>query len=172
MSMNEIRYLTNKAIDKGACVAGVNELERSTGDDKSFERLFFKHVHWCLNEGFPNIDWIESTFGERAIESGVLFRDCDVSNMRRVALLRDINVTATYDGRHVAKLYTKGKAHLTVNVSDNAIVFVDAFDESVVTIHASGGARVFVSQYGQSFIEPAESDDARVKIDVKQTNKY
>lgn len=170
--MDTITYLVNKGIDKGACVDGIKELERSDADGTSLAALFFKHAHWCLNECFPAVDWIEKTFGDKLSERGIMIHDGDVSNLRRVAMLRDINVNANYDGWHVAKIYVKGQSHLAIDVKEHAVVYIDAFDTSIVTVHASGNARVYVSQYGFSTIAKKTCDDARVQIDLKPTNKY
>ena len=168
-----IKELSNKGIDIGACTKGIAELEHSSSDCAALAELYFKHAHFCLNSGFPTAGWIIDRFGDKPADFGIFCRNNgNVSNMRRVALLESAHVTAKYDEFSAAKIYLKGESQLDIEVSNNAFVFIDAFDNSVVNISASGNARVVVFQYGNADITESSCDNARVKITVKSTNSY
>ncbi len=168
-----IKELSDGGINIGACTQGIAELDAAASDCATLAGLFFKNAHFCLNSGFPTAGWIVDHFGDEPAKFGIFCRvNGEISNVRRVAVLGDVHVTAKYTEYSVGKIYAKGKSVVDVEVADHSFVFVDAFDDAHVNVRASGQSRVIVNRYGNADVQFDTHDDASTKYNVKPSNKY
>lgn len=168
-----IKELSNHGIEIGACKKGIAELEQSASDIETLAGLFFKNAHFCLNSGFPTAGWIVDHFGGESAKYGIFCREnADISNVRRVAVLADVHVSAKYDEYSVGKIYAKGRSAIDVVVRGHSRIFIDAFDDSVVNVNASGDTRVYINQYGNASVRCDKRDNAVVNVNVKHSNIY
>ena len=91
----------------------------------------------------------------------------DKVNLPDVVLNCDCKAMLEYDGYSVSRVYARHDSHSAVNVSDNAIVTIDAFDNSYLYVAVAGtDAKVLVNLYGN-----AKADIEGVGIEVRQMNK-
>jgi hypothetical protein len=59
-----------------------------------------------------------------------------------------------YDEYSVSRIYIRHSSQAAVNVSDHAIVTIDAFDSSHLVVAVAGGdAQVLVNKYGDAQVE-------------------
>lgn len=74
-----------------------------------------------------------------------------------------------YDGYTVSRIYARHNSKVSVNVSDHAIVTIDAFDNTDLVVAVAGkDAQVMVNMYGDSKIQ-CIGDCIKVKYNNKKT---
>lgn len=153
--MELVEKLKKDGIAKGLCRGWQMKLKHGL-DYGQLIRLYIKGIDFCISENYPTLDFIRENFKGKCEPYGV-FVDDDVTDKRNlpdVVLNGDCKAMLEYDGYTVSRIFSRHNSQAAVNVSDNAIVTIDAFDESRLIVAVAGSdARVFVNIYGDAQVE-------------------
>ena len=149
--MELVQQLKEDGKAKGLC--RMWQMKLRTGlDYEQLIQLYIKGIDFCISENY-------GVFVDDAVTDKV--------NLPDVVLNGDCKAMLEYDGYSVSRVYARHDSHSAVNVSDNAIVTIDAFDNSYLYVAVAGtDAKVLVNLYGN-----AKADIEGVGIEVRQMNK-
>lgn len=153
MELNEL--LKRDGIAKGLCEPWQKKLDTH----KSIEglvRLFVNGIDFCVEKDYPTLEFMREHFKGKSEPYGA-FVDDDVpelKNCRNVVLNGHCRAFIEYDAYTVARVVARHTTEAAINVSEKAIVTIDAFDNSKLTVAVAGnGAKVFVNKYGDAQVE-------------------
>jgi len=165
--MELVQQLKKDGVEKGLCRLWQRKLigELST---EELAKLYIKGIDFCISEDYPTVDFLREHFRGKCEQYGVYVDDeVRENNLPDVVLNGDCKAMLEYDGYTVSRIYSRHNTRASVNVSDYAIVTIDAFDKSNLVVAVAGGnAQVFVNIYGDSQVQTIGSG-----IKVNYTNK-
>lgn len=152
--MELVQQLKKDGIEKGLCRMWQMKL-KSGLSIKSLVELFINGIDFCIKNDYPTLDFMRQNFKGKC-ESYGAYVDDEVfeKNRRNIVLNGDCKAMLEYDGYTVANLYVRHGSKGAINVSDHAIVTIDAFDDSDIAVAVSGDDAVaFVNIYGNAKVE-------------------
>ena len=150
-----IYTIKQDAIGKGLCRLWQRKLKNGLSY-KELAEMYIKGIDFCISENFPTIDFLEENFKGKCEEYGVFVNDQNVvcSNFSDIVLNGDCRAVLDYSGYTVSRLFARHNTKATINVFNNAIVTIDAFDKSELVVAVSGeNAQVLVNLYGDAQVE-------------------
>lgn len=131
--------------------------------------LYIQGIDFCISEDYPTLGFLRSNFKGQCEPFGI-FVDDDITdrvNATDTVLNGACRAMLEYDNYSVSRVYARHNSQLSINVSDNATVNVDAFDDAIVVVATAGtNARVLVNLYGNAQVECFGSG-----IQIKHKNK-
>lgn len=153
--MGVVEQLKQDAIEKGLCRLWQRKL---TGDLNISElsELYIKGIDFCILEDYPTLEYMRATFKGKCEPYGIYIDDKveELKNAPDAVFNGDCKALLEYDGFAVSRVFARHNTKASVNVSDNAIVTIDAFDSSYLVIAVSGDkAQVIVNLYGNARVE-------------------
>lgn len=153
--MGVVEQLKQDGIEKGLCRLWQRKL---TGKMSIAELsdLYIRGIDFCISEDYPTLDFMRANFKGKCEPYGICIDDevTGVNNLKDVVLNGDSKAMLEYDGFAVSRVYARHNTQASVNVSENALVTVDAFDNSRLVVAVSGdSARVIVNLYGNAKVK-------------------
>jgi hypothetical protein len=164
VKMEVVRELKNDGIAKGLCRQWQMKLKDEL-DVADLSSLFIRGIDFCISENFPTLDYLRDNFKGKCEEYGIYIDDDEIAgeNIPDMVLNGACKGALIYDGYSVSRIYARHGTALKVNVSENAILTIDAFDNSIIEINAIGlRAKVFVHLYGNASAK-CSGDGIKVK---------
>ena len=139
--------LKQKAIGLGMC----KEFQESWNDD--LVGLYKQGVSWCLRHKFPSI--------KDMLKYDSVLVDNDVHNSKCIDLILtgDTYIINECTGNleicdyNVARLYTALNTSVEINVKDNSILIIEAYDNSMIRISVEEKALCTVWAYGNTTVQ-------------------
>lgn len=130
--------------------------------------LYIKGIDFCISEDYPTLDFLRDNFKGSCEPFGVFVDDeVEKRNAPDAVLNGDCKVFLEYDGFAVSRIFARHNTQGSVNVSDNAYVTIDAFDNTNLVIAVAGSdAQVIVNLYGNAQVEIIGSG-----VEIKKHNK-
>lgn len=165
--MDLINQLKEDGIQKGLCRQWRMKLLPGLSVE-DLATLYIKGIDFCISEDYPTLDFLRKHYKGKCEAYGVFVDDMvREHNMDDVVLNGDCKAILEYDGFQVARIYARHNSEGAVNVSEYAIVTVDAFDNSNLVVATAGNnAQVIVNIYGNARVEVIGSG-----IKIKKHNK-
>lgn len=165
--MNLINQLKEDGTAKGLCRPWRMKLQQGMSVEEMV-KLYIKGIDFCISEDYPTLDFLRDHFKGSCESYGVFVDDeVELRNAPDTVLNGDCKAILEYDGYSVSRIYARHNTQGSVNVSDNAYVTVDAFDNSNLVIAVAGSdAQVIVNLYGNARVEAISSG-----IEIKKHNK-
>ncbi len=166
--MDLINQLKTDGTEKGLCRQWRLKLQPGMSVE-DLAKLYIEGIDFCISEDYPTLDFLRKHFKGSCEPYGV-FVDDEVKerNAPDVVLNGDCKAILEYDGFSVARIFARHNAQGAVNVSDHAIVTVDASDNSNLAIATAGSnAQVIVNIYGNARVEAFGTG-----ITIRFFNKY
>lgn len=164
------KQLKQDGIAKGLCSQYQGLLDRCDTVEKKV-RLFIRGIDFCIKNDYPTLEFIRKFKGQ--IEPYGVYVDDEITGLRNipdVVLNGECKVMLEYDEYSVSRLYIRHNSQAVINVSDHAIVTIDAFDSSHLVIAVAGGkAQVLVNKYGDAQVECIGSG---IKVNNKNKKTY
>lgn len=149
------RQLKQDGIAVGLCSQYQGLLERSDTVEKMV-KLFFRGIDFCIKNDYPTLEFMRKNFKGKSEPYGG-YVDDEITGLRNapdVVLNGDCKAMLEYDEYSVSRLYVRHSSHAAVNVSDHAVLTIDAFDNSHLTVAVAGGnAQVIVNKYGDAQVD-------------------
>lgn len=167
----EIEELKRDGKAKGLCRPWQMKLKSGLSVEM-LAKLYIKGIDFCISENFPTLSYMKEHYKGRCEPFGIYIDDEDVrgNNLHDVVLNGACKAVLEYDGYSVSRIYARHGADVTVNISGNALLTIDAFDEARVTINAHGvKAKVLVNLYGNSRVESTTGGLIKVTFKYKET---
>lgn len=168
----------NKDMAKAAAAAGVcaewHDRLLHTSDLQGLAEMFFNGIDFCIKRQVPSIDYLRQ-LGPETLEPLGIFVDGkpNLGNTRRAAFYGSCEGYAVYSGYSTGQLYCTGQTRLSVIAQGNAVVVIDAFDDSLLAVEARGNARITVFQYQGATVNAITGENAgKVKIIRKNKKTY
>lgn len=150
--MEVVAQLKQDGIEKGLCRLWQMKL-KSGLSVAELSDLYIRGINFCVSEDYPTLDFMRSNFRGQCEPYGIYIDDevTGVSNIKDAVLNGDCKAMLEYDGVSVSRIYARHNTQASVNVSDDALVTIDAFDNSKLVIATSGkNAMVIVNLYGNA----------------------
>ncbi len=116
-------------------------------------QLYVKGIDFCISEDFPTLEFMRDNFKGKCEEFGIFIDDeiSDLVDSPDVVLNGHCKAMLRYSGYTVARIFVRHNSEAAVNVANNAIVTIDAFDDTNLVIATAGSdAQVFVNLYGNA----------------------
>lgn len=170
--METVKELKNAGIAKGLCRQWQMKL-KSGLNIADLSRLYIKGIDFCISENFPTLDYFRDHFKGQCEPYGIYVDDevSGLNNVPDIVLNGDCKANLDYYGYSVSRIYTRHKSIVTVNISDHAILTIDAFDDSRIIVNSSGKySKVFVNLYGKSQVE--STTGGLIKVTFKNKITY
>lgn len=139
--------LKQKAIGLGMC----KEFRESWNDD--LVGMYKRSASWCLMHKFPSL--------KDMIQYDNLLVDNDVHNSKCVDLILTGNAYIINDctgnveicDYNVSRLYTALNTSVEINVKDNSILIIEAYDNSIIRISVEENALCTIWAYGNAAVQ-------------------
>jgi hypothetical protein len=148
-----ISQLKEDAMDKGLCRPWQGKFK----DDLNMQHLvemYIKGIDFCIANDFPTLDFLRDNLKGKCEPFGV-FIDAEVEskNVSDTVLNGECKAFLEYDGYSVSRIYARHSTKASINVSDYAVVTIDAFDKADLVVAVGGEAAVYVNLYGDAHVE-------------------
>lgn len=153
--MELIKQLKNDGTAKGLCRLWQGKLRSGMNMD-SMVRLYISGLDFCIVEDFPTLEFLRENFKGKCEPYGA-FVDDDVTdrvNAPDTVLNGHCKAMLDYNGYSVCRAFIRHSSQAAINVSDKAIVTIDAFDDSEIVVATAGSkSQVNVNLYGNAQAE-------------------
>ncbi len=150
------KQLKIDGVAKGLCTQYQGLLDRCGDSIENMVRLFIRGIDFCIKNDYPTLDFIRENFKGKSEPYGA-YVDDNIRNLRNrpdVVLNGNCKALLEYDDYSVSRIYIRHGSQAAVNVSDHAVVTIDAFDNSRIVVAVAGSnAQVLVNKYGNSQVE-------------------
>lgn len=160
--------LKQDGVAKGLCRLWRGKLKAGMSIE-SMIQLYIKGIDFCISEDYPTLEFIRDNFRGKCEPFGA-FVDDEISERKNApdTVLNGVcKAMLDYDSYSVSRIYIRHNSQAAINVSDHAIVTIDAFDNSNLIVATAGeDAQVLVNLYGGAQVECIG-----VGIQVKKMNK-
>lgn len=160
--------LKQDGVTKGLCRLWRGKLKAGMNIE-SMIQLYIKGIDFCISEDYPTLEFIRDNFRGKCEPFGA-FVDDEISERKNApdTVLNGVcKAMLDYDSYSVSRIYIRHNSQAAINVSDHAIVTIDAFDNSNLIVATAGeDAQVLVNLYGDAQVECIG-----VGIQVKKMNK-
>lgn len=165
--MDLINQLKEDGTEKGLCRQWRMKLQQGMSVE-ALAKLYIEGIDFCISEDYPTLDFLREHFKGSCEPYGVFVDDVvKECNAPDVVLNGDCKAILEYDGFSVSRIFARHNSQGAVNVSDNAYVTIDAFDNSNLVIAVAGSdAQVIVNLYGNAQVEVIGSG-----VEIKKHNK-
>lgn len=153
--MEIVEQLKQDGIEKGLCCLWQMKL-KSGLSVAELSDLYIRGIDFCVSEDYPTLDFIRANFKGKCEPYGIYIDDevSGVNNLKDVVLNGDCKAMLEYDGFAVSNVYVRHNSQASVNVSENALVTIDAFDNTRLVVAVSGDSAIaFVNLYGNASVE-------------------
>lgn len=150
-----IKQLKADGIEKGLCRAWQMKLRAGLSLEQ-LVKLYVRGIDFCISEDYPTLDYLREHFKGKCEQYGVFVDDevVGLKNAANVVLNGDCKAMLEYDAYAVSQVYVRHNSNVSINVADNAIVTVDAFDDSKLYVAVAGSeARITINAYGNAQIK-------------------
>lgn len=170
--MELVEQLRKDGIRKGLC----QQYQGLLQGDLSIEelvKLFVGGIDFCVKWNFPTLDFMRERFKGLSEPYGAYVDDEIKDPLRNVPDLvfnGDCKAMTEYDGYSVSRIFIRHNSQCAVNVSDHAMVTIDAFDNTYLAIAVAGSdAQVNVNLYGDARVDCVGSG---IKVINKNKKTY
>lgn len=152
--MDTIQELKKDGIVKGLCRQWQIKLKDGLNVE-DLSKLFIQGIDFCISENFPTLDYFRTHFKGKCEPYGIYINDeVKGKNISDVVLNGACKAELNYDEYSVSRLYVRHNSKVSVNVSEHALLTIDAFDNSMIEINATGlRAKIFVHLYGNATVK-------------------
>jgi hypothetical protein len=116
-----------QAIKLGLCQEWQNNWEETGLIDK-----YIRGITWCMKNEFPLLSNMKK-YDDALLRNGVYNqKTADIKCDRDMYVFNSSDVDFTISGYSVCRIYVGRGSNVTVNVKDNAILYVDNYDSNVI----------------------------------------
>lgn len=153
--MEVVAQLKQDGIEKGLCRLWQRKLKNGL-DIAELSNLYITGIDFCISEDYPALDFMRANFRGKCEPYGIFIDDeiTGVNNLKNAVLNGDCKAMLEYDGFSFSNIYARHNTQASVNVSENAMVTIDAFDNSRLVVAVSGDSAIaFVNLYGNASVE-------------------
>ncbi len=153
--MEIVEQLKQDGIAKGLCRLWQMKL-KSGLDVAELSDLYIRGIDFCISEDYPTIDFLRDNFKGKCEPYGIYIDDevTGANNIKNAVFNGNCKAMLEYDGFSVSNIYARHNTQASVNVSENALVTIDAFDNSRLVVAVSGNSAIaFVNLYGNASVE-------------------
>ena len=165
--MELVEQLKNDAINKGLCALWQRKLKPGM-TTKDLVQLYVEGIDFCVCEDFPTLEFLRNNFKGACEEFGV-FVDDDITesiNMPDMVLNGACRALLEYTEYSVSRIFMRHTSKAAINVSDHAIVTIDAFDDTELVVATSNKGIAYINLYGNANVEAVGSN-----IKIRRINK-
>lgn len=169
--MDIVEQIRNDGIAKGLCNPWQAKLSKPLSIE-ALVRLYVRGVDFCISKDYPTLDFLRGNLKGKCEQYGVFIDDVIQSkkNIPDVVLNGDCMALLEYSDYSVSRVYIRHNSKVAINVSDHALLTIDAFDNSNLVVATAGNAaQVNVNLYGNAQVE---SIGDGIKIKYKNRNTY
>lgn len=169
--MEIIEQLKNDGINKGLCHLWQMKLKPGLNVDE-LAKLYVRGIDFCIINDYPTLDFIRTNFKGKCEQYGVFVDDEErsIRNLPDVVMNGNCKAMMEYDGYTVSRIYVRHNSKVSVNVSDYAMVTIDAFDNADLVIAVAGkDAQIMVNMYGNSKVKCIGDG---IKVTYKNKDTY
>ncbi|MFR0677948.1 hypothetical protein [Dysgonomonas mossii] len=153
--MELAKVLKRDGVDKGLCRLWRGKLKAGMSIEAMIQ-LYIRGIDFCICEDYPTLNFIRENFKGKCEPYGA-FVDDDITDRRNapdIVLNGDCKAMLEYDGYSVSRIFARHNTKAAINVSDHAILTIDAFNQSDLIVAVSGSdAQVSVNLYGDSSVQ-------------------
>lgn len=140
---------------------------------KAMIKMYLKGIDFCLSNDYPSNEFIRTNFKGVMEEFGVFLDDSiDLVNTTKCVCLGQTKGRVEINSFGTSEIFAKHYSELTIIAKGDAFVMVDLFDNAVIHIQAYDRAKVCVNRYGNSTVDNQKNDLAMVKIIEKHKKTY
>jgi hypothetical protein len=169
--MELAEVLKRDGVDKGLCRLWRGKLKAGMSIEAMIQ-LYIRGIDFCICEDYPTLSFIRENFKGKCEPYGA-FVDDDIIDRRNApdtVLNGDCKAMLEYDGYSVSRIFARHNTKAAINVSDHAILTIDAFNQSDLIVAVSGSdAQVSVNLYGNSRVECVGTG---IKVRYMNKNTY
>lgn len=141
--------LREQARGFGLCDKWYDGWDRRSSEQELIDK-YLKGIDFCIKHDYPTLSFIKENFNHKRLLMNGIFVDesVDTSNVQTLVLLGNSSGVSRYDGLHVGNIYLRHTSQLTVEASDSAKVFIEAWENCKLRVVATGSSKVFVYWHG------------------------
>lgn len=135
--------------------------------------LFIHGIDFCVKNDYPTLEFMREHFKGKSEPYGAYVDDIipNLKNAPDTVLNGECKAMLEYDGYSVSRVYFRHQSKASVNVSGNAKVTIDVFDNTYLAVAVAGNdAGVLVNQYGDN--ANVEHFGNGIKINVINKKTY
>ncbi len=136
-------------------------------------KIYLDEINFCLANDFPSNDYILKHFGD-IVRLYNIFIDDNIAivNPKQLVTLGKTYGTIKIEDYNVCNAYIKHSSKLKIKSEGHSYVMIDVFDNAVVEVEASQESQICINRYGFSKVIYNEQDNGSVKIIEKNKATY
>jgi hypothetical protein len=125
-------------------------------------KIYLDEINFCLANDFPSNDYILKHFGD-IVRLFNIFIDDEIMilNPKHLIALGKTSGTIKIEEYNVCNVYVKHTSKLKIKSEGHSYVMIDVFDNAVVEVEASQESQICINRYGLSKVISNEQDNGR-----------
>lgn len=146
---NVSKELKNEAVSLGLCAEWTNEWGKPTKDE--LVEKYVRGIGFCIKHNYPSCEYMKKHFDGVMQNHGVFVDDTiELGNSRIVIANGKTSGRIIYDSYSVGTIYARHDSDLTIEVSGNAFVSIETYDNCNISVFQRDKAKVFIYDHGGS----------------------
>lgn len=143
------KELKKEAISLGLCTDWTNDWGNPTKDE--LVDKYVRGIDFCIDHDYPSCEYMKKYF-EGIMQKHGVFVDDDIKleNPKMVIANGKTSGRLIYNSYSVGTIYVRHDSDLTIEVSGNAILAIETYDNCNISIFHRDKAKVFVYDHGGS----------------------
>lgn len=144
---NISKELKNEAVRLGLCTEWTNEWGNPTKEE--LVNKFIRGIDWCIRKNYPSCEYMKKHFDGVMQKYGVFVDDkIDLENHSMLIANGKTSGKIVYDSYAVGTIYARHDSDLIIEVSGNAFVAIETYDNCNISVFQRDKAKVFVYNHG------------------------
>lgn len=136
-------------------------------------QMYNDGIDFCLSNNFPSNEFLKAKAGDLLADYGIYIdEEVNLKNPVKAVFLGKSNTYLSILDYTVSQIFIKHKSEAEINVTNDAFVVIDAFDDVVLNISAYGESKVLVNLFGRAKISHQTAGNAIIKVIRKLKDTY
>jgi hypothetical protein len=145
--IKEIEWLMKQT--KGHCAESFADLN-AVKNIEQLASIYFKYINSCIGRDFPSANFFKRFVGQ--VERYGVYVDYTGKILvnKNITLIGKCDATLKIDKYNICRIWVRHGSTLSIVAKDNAMVYIDCFENSEVMANATDNAKISVNQYGKA----------------------
>ncbi|MGE9617100.1 MAG: hypothetical protein ACQPRJ_06115 [Solitalea-like symbiont of Acarus siro] len=137
--------------------------------------MYVQGIDFCINNNYPSLEFLRQEFKGKGEPYGLFIDETNLllTNPKSVVLNGSCLASLNYDNYSVSRLYVRHDSKANITLIGNAILTIDAFDDSKLSVTVKDNSKAIIHLRGMAQAKTIKKDpQAGIKIIQTSTNTY
>lgn len=143
-------------------------------DKEAMVRYYVTNPDWCLERQFPPTDFMQQHADDELLAKHGVYINKDFSGadcVPDIVILNNCRGTVEIKEYRVARVYVALNSNVTFKVGENAILFVDMYDDSSIVLDNASSSKANIYKYNKNNKVSITNMNDNIKVINKQKDE-